>query len=107
MPPSNPVPGLSFRWRRATDVDALARRVTGARGVHAALWLRAESETRLLLLLESRAMRDAYALWLPAVGEPPDRIRAIELLGVTPGGAGAGPIIDALLLAHGSTTVDR
>ena len=57
MPPTRSVPGLRARWDEAPDVDALARRVAGARGVHAAVWLRVATETSVLLFLLAAAMQ--------------------------------------------------
>jgi hypothetical protein len=107
MPDSNPLIGLCARWDDAPDLEALGRRVTGARGVHAAVWLRAGSETCLLLFLDSSAMRDAYAHWLRSTAHPPDRIGEVELLAATPGRAGADPLLARLLAGGGSTTVHR
>ena len=107
MPPTRYVPGLRARWDEAPDVDALAKRVAGARGVHAAVWLRAATETLVLLFLESVAMRDAYALWLRDATHPPDQIDAVELLAAAPGRSGAAPLVELLLGSAACTTVHR
>src|SRR2546423_9140445 len=98
------MPALRDRWEEAPDVDALAQRVTGARGVHAAVWLRTGGETCLLLFLESIAMRDAYAVWLRAGARPPGQVEAVEILAAAPGRSGAAPLVDLLLGLDASTT---
>src|SRR2546422_235895 len=98
------MPALRARWEDAPDVDALAKRVTGARGVRAAVWLRTGAETCLLLFLESVAMRDAYAVWLQAGARPPDHV---EVVAAAPGRSGAAPLVELLLGPDASTTLHR
>ncbi|HEY3185887.1 MAG TPA: hypothetical protein VGJ70_00340 [Solirubrobacteraceae bacterium] len=81
--------------------------MTGARGVHAAVWLGDGAGTCLLLFVESAAMRDAYAIWLRSGTHAPDRVDAVELLAATPGHAGPAPLLERLLPADASTTVHR
>jgi hypothetical protein len=84
-------PALQIWWAPEPGaLEHLARRLDGARGVRLAVLLERRDTVAVVLVFDSGAMRDAYAIWVPGhlltpLGHAPVALEALDALTQTSG----------------------